>query len=212
MQKSILQGVPAPGFSRGEGPGSSLLGPASEKSLPSCKPTTSSGASRGGFSGQLFLYLRALFQGHLSGSVWARVSKRTAKLWVSSAERTWGWRGQLAATCLPAAGSRAGPGAVLSAVFALHVRGKEYNKVCFPLFLPFFIPDLSSDLQISSSTRMIKKGRLKGSCHTQSFLSLAPLGCAGQNLSLFSLARCSQASEMMLFITGVSPRPPDNYW
>lgn len=74
-------------------------------------------------------------------------SKRAAKLSVSGAEGSWGWRGQLAATRLPAAGSRAGPGVVLSAVSALQVCGKEHNKVRFPLFLPFFIPDLSSDLR-----------------------------------------------------------------
>lgn len=87
-------------------------------------------------------------------------SKRAAKLSVSAAEGSWGRRGQLAATCLPAAESRAAPGAVLSAVSALQVREKEYNKVRFPLFLPFFIPDLSLDLQISSSTRMIKKKKV----------------------------------------------------
>ena len=84
-------------------------------------------------------------------------SKHAAKLSVSGAEGSWGRRGQLAATRLPVTGSRAGPGAVLSAVFNLQMRGKECNKVCFPLFLPFFIPDLSSDRQISSSTRIIKK-------------------------------------------------------
>lgn len=47
--------------------GKDQLGPASEKPRPSYKPVASSGVSSGGFSGQLFLYLKAIFQGHLSG-------------------------------------------------------------------------------------------------------------------------------------------------
>lgn len=39
--------------------------------------------------------------------------------------------------------SRAG----LSAISILQVLGKEHNKACFPFALPFFIPDLSSDLK-----------------------------------------------------------------
>lgn len=126
-------------------------------------------------------------------------SKCAAKLSGSGAEGSWGRRGQLAAMRLPVAGNRACLGVVLSAVSTLQVYGKEYNKVCFPLFLSFFIPYLSSDF-------FLKK------VATDTTLSFALLGCAGQSLVLFSLTRCSQASEIMLFLTGVSPRPSDNYW
>lgn len=53
---------------------------------------------------------------------------------------------------------------------------------------------------------MIKKTKVA----THTTLSLASLGSAGQKLVLFDVARCSQALEMMLFLTGVSPRPSAN--
>jgi len=75
------------------GPGSSLLGPASEKLPPSCKPVAFSGVSSRGFSGQLFLHPEAIFQGHSGARYGLPPSKCAAKLSVSGAEGSWGGGG-----------------------------------------------------------------------------------------------------------------------
>lgn len=78
--------------------------------------------------------------------------------------------------------------AALAVVSILQVLGKERNKACFPFVLPFFIPDLSSDLK-----KMVKKRKVV----THSLLLSALLGCAGQKPVLFCLARCSQPSAIV---------------
>lgn len=69
--------------------------------------------SSGSFSGQLFLYLKVIFSGMFQ--------------WLDVGRRQLGAEGAAGSDVFPVAGRRAGLGAVLSAVSALQVCGKEYN-------------------------------------------------------------------------------------